>query len=1622
MSMSIAPLNLRPLVLALAAASLLPSLAAAQTLPSGMTVVHGGASVATTGNTMTVTNTNGAVLNWSSFSIGNGQAVRFQQPDANSQVLNRVLGTNPSQIFGTLSSNGRVWLLNPNGVLFGRDARVDVAGLVASSLNLADGDWLAGRYRLSAPSGVGADVSNAGEIRTTSGGRVLLLAAGNASNTGLIDAPSGQVALAAGRSVEVVDSGTPNLTLVVTAPLGEVLNLGSVSAAGGRIDLQGGIVNQQGVLRADALESGPGGAISLRGHDVSVATGSLTSATGASGGTVVAQAEGGQTLVDGRIDASGVAGSGGAVRLLGQQVGLMDHATVQASGATGGGTVFVGGGAQGQDASVPNAQATYMSATASIAADATGQGAGGHIVLWSDKATRAYGRFSARGGAQGGDGGLVETSGGWLDARPAALDVSTRGGRAGEWLLDPNNILISDTISTDSNVTGGPNFTTTNDAALLSTSSISTALSNGTSVTITTGSAGGNTQAGDITLSQATIVSGSNRPVSLTLRAAHDISISLSSIVGSAQPLSVDLGAAQGGSGGVTLSSSSISTNGGSFKSSGTSFNQHGSSIDLGAGKATVRADTVLLDPDAGLSSTSGGNSIVISGFSSGFVTSFESDAATTLRPSGGRWLVYATDPSVVIDGGLTYTFVAYGGPAPASLPDTTNNGFVYSQAPTLSLSTSTTPTKTYDQRTLISLAGTGLSVTGGVINGDQVTVSSLSSDLFGNFSDANAGTGKAIAVNPGAVGASDRSGHVVYGYALAPVSGNIDPLAISASGTTSNKVYDGTTAASVNWSLSGVLSGDTVSAVPGSAQFADRNVGTNKSVTANVTLAGAQAGNYTVGSASASPADITPLAITATGTPADKVYDGTTAATVSWALSGAIAGDTLSVSSTGDAFSDRNVGTGKTVTVSSLALDGVDAGNYLLGGSSIGTANITPRAVTATGTTSNKVYDGTTAATVAWSLGGVVSGDSVSLVPGAANFGDRNAGVNKTVSAGGTLGGADAGNYTLSSATASNADITPKPVSASGTTSDKVYDGSTAATVSGWTLSGVLAGDSVSVAATGAQFSDRNVGTNKAVSATGVLSGADAGNYQLSALSPSNASITPATLTYVADPREVFAGQALPALTGTVTGFVGGDTLASATTGALGFSTPAGDPPASAGVYAIDGGGLGATNYVFAQAASNATALTVDVAPQPVTAPTNTTAATNATVTALSQGVQAVQPAPQASPSAPLVDAFQAVQPNPQTGQASFTALPYESMSADSVAALLAARQDYKRSVLATAITELEQNPGLADLPGCQTAEQLDTGNCLLTEQLKRQLEAQGMGSNVAIAPGAVAAPSQPAHAAAPAATPKPAVAPAVASLPARVRPVVNAALPEIRRKVAVVIGIDGYSDRQIPRLDNAVNDARALGKTFEGRLGYETVVLSDASRESIVATLNRLALSLQPQDSVVVYYAGHGELVQSTGLGYWLPSNADSQNPRTWLSNADIGKLLAQFDASQVALISDSCYSGSLVAGERIGPSTQALDPKQVLTRKAAVAMSSGGNEPVADSGKQGHSPFAWSLMQSLDPLQGWQTGGNVFERVRFAVARELPQRPKYGAAPFASHQVGSDYLFERRQLAGE
>jgi filamentous hemagglutinin family protein len=231
--------------------------------PTGPTVVNGTAAVVPSGSTLNITNSPNAIINWQRFSIGAGETTRFIQQNPASAVLNRVTtANNPSAILGTLQSNGRVFLVNPSGILFGNGAQVDVAGLVASTLNLSNEDFLAGRLRFTETPGAGG-VLNVGNIATPEGGQVYLVGS-SVTNGGVITSPRGEVILAAGNSVELINPGTPGLGVEIVAPNNRALNLGEIVANAGRIGIFAGLIRNSNLLQADAAEFGDNGEILLR--------------------------------------------------------------------------------------------------------------------------------------------------------------------------------------------------------------------------------------------------------------------------------------------------------------------------------------------------------------------------------------------------------------------------------------------------------------------------------------------------------------------------------------------------------------------------------------------------------------------------------------------------------------------------------------------------------------------------------------------------------------------------------------------------------------------------------------------------------------------------------------------------------------------------------------------------------------------------------------------------------------------------------------------------------------------------------------------------------------------------------------------------------------------------------------------------------------------------------------------------------------------------------------------------------------------------------------------------------------------------------------------------------------
>jgi len=258
----------------------------------------------------------------------------------------------------------------------------------------------------------------------------------------------------------------------------------------------------------------------------------------------------------------------------------------------------------------------------------------------------------------------------------------------------------------------------------------------------------------------------------------------------------------------------------------------------------------------------------------------------------------------------------------------------------------------------------------------------------------------------------------------------------------------------------------------------------------------------YTTGTLTVNQKALTVSGITAV----DKVYDGGIAASVNGSgvdFSGIIVGDDLTLVSASGTFIDKNAGAGKTVTIVST-YSGVDASNYTITDQASATATITPKALTATYVGDNKVYDGTETARVTGSSTDIISGDLVSFSNTAATFTDKNVGANKTVTVNGiVIAGDDADNYALTATTASDTavDITPKALTVSGImVADKVYDGNITAVTngSGAIFSGMVTGDSLTLASLSGTFSDENVGSGKTVSLNSSYSGADVGNYNI--------------------------------------------------------------------------------------------------------------------------------------------------------------------------------------------------------------------------------------------------------------------------------------------------------------------------------------------------------------------------------------------------------------------------------------------------------------------------------------------------------------------------------------------
>ena len=561
----------------------------AQALPTGGNVVGGAASIAqANANKMVVTQTTSkAVINWNTFNVGSGNTLQFVQPSVSSQVLNRVVGVSgPSQILGTLTANGQVFIVNSQGIVFGNGAMVNVGSLLAATRDISPSAFMVGGpLTFSGGSNTNALISNDGSLTASSG--FIVLAADQIRNTGSLTAQGGQIMLTAGdqATLSLSNGQLVQFTVAANADNLSIANSGIIQAQDGRISLTANatnsllnsVINLTGVLSAQggsvAIDSTPIGSATLNNATVDVShqngmAGNITIsaqeikllanthllASGSSGGGTVilaGNAAGGKgqvTVVDSVINVSGVVaanskgGAGGTAILAGNQVGLFGNSSIDASGVAGGGKVIIGGDRLGKVnnlMAVAFANQTYIDSSASIQ---IGSGAG--------------------------DGGFVETSGQTLTMLGNVSGASK--GKNGEWLIDPSDITINAQASANVVNTSNTWSGTAYNGNILNTS-ITNALSSGTNVTVTTASNQG--AGGSLTVAADLIVTNPSN-ASLTLFANQSLIFNGVNVCATGTgTLGLNATAATGT---MTIANTNFSLNGGAANLIGNSTNGFG--------------------------------------------------------------------------------------------------------------------------------------------------------------------------------------------------------------------------------------------------------------------------------------------------------------------------------------------------------------------------------------------------------------------------------------------------------------------------------------------------------------------------------------------------------------------------------------------------------------------------------------------------------------------------------------------------------------------------------------------------------------------------------------------------------------------------------------------------------------------------------------------------------------------------------------------------------------------------------------------------------------------------------------------------------------------------------------
>ncbi|WP_183479487.1 MBG domain-containing protein [Mitsuaria sp. BK037] len=1177
-----------------------------------------------------------AVLRWDSFSVGAGSAVEFKLPNAQAATLNVVTGPLGSEIAGSLKSNGSLFLINPQGIAITPSGVVDTrAGFVASTLGLSDEDFMAGRLRFN---GRGGTVLNQGLITAGGGGQVALLGS-HVQNDGVILAPLGKVALGSASVATLDFSGDGFLQVILPADAVDGDSRPLVQSSG---RIAAGLV----ALRAATVREALREAIHLPGEI------RATTLSGSDGAIVLDGGAGGTVRVSGRVDASSADAAGGRIDITGQRVELAG-AALDASGATRGGLVRVGGAFQGGKASgaqadgherfldrfgplpaLASAEQVSVDAGSRIDVSARGpQGLGGTAVLWSERATRMLGRLDASGASSG---GAVEISSA-STVQSVALNRLTLGAGA-RLLLDPQDIVIGDGASVtppgDIGYGDAPGTATT-----LNSADLAALLGSGVSVRL---------QASQ-DISWSTFFTGITRgaaPVGdLMLAAGRTITLS---------------GVFSNGGGHWTLTANDTAAHGvidaergagpASLDLSGARFINDNGPLTLlladGAGNTERTAGALRIGAFAGQSLTATVMTTATTGGGSPAELILQGDvsvagAATLsgpIRVSGasevaGGSVTWTTEGSDTILGEGGFRFVENG-----IVTRLARLGGVDATRVALGNDTGTAVTRVYGdaepdadhlgRAPVHVVRGTPASVDG------LFAAGSLSVTGPGVAAPAGSGTLTLSATGSAAIDAA-AVGNFFVDLSAATMPLTITRRALTPTVSNGSYVY-GSPGAVV--SLAGVVNGDNVAPIAtlgaqgGVAMgangagygFADR-VGAGSWNFTLTGLGGSAASNYTL--------DLSGM-VSAQLSIAKKPLDyfvgngsqtyGSTHTMPTAFIGGMLAGDDvtpvvgLSSGGTPVAVNDRLAAGSYVASVTSLG--GASASNYSVGtiNNHDGVYRVDPKLLTWSVGAGGGVY-GTLGSLGGATLSGVLAGDVVNgTVSPSADGGSTVFAPAATTRAGtytaivSALTGADAGNYAL--ATSGNTPgqfvVAPKPVTYTGTTVDQVYGLALPSPV----LNGVLAGDVVAgFQKVDALRVDAGSGHSQAWPvgqyATTLLwlTGADAGNYVIagSGNTATTVNVLPKALTYVAATGSNVYGTpqsgAMPALSGVVAG----DQVTAAPAIESGGNLWLLDAGSRAGTYTstvVAGSlsGAGAGNYTIAAAGN--TNGTWTVTPKPIT------------------------------------------------------------------------------------------------------------------------------------------------------------------------------------------------------------------------------------------------------------------------------------------------------------------------------------------------------------------------------------------------------------------------------------